>query len=75
MDYQMITRSADFQTYLDGVVAVDPRRAALLPGVRDEMQATFARLGRKTADGIELPQPCVAYHFQKAGSTDRASRG
>lgn len=75
IDYEMITRSADFQTYLDGVVAVDPRRTALLPGARDEMQATFARLGRKTADGIELPQPCVAYHFQKAGSAACAPQG
>lgn len=75
VDYEMITRSADFQTYLEGVVAVDPRRAALLPEVRDEMQATFDRLGRKIADGVELPQPCVAYHFQKAGSAARTPQG
>lgn len=66
-DYTTERSTPDFQTYLDATIAVDPRRAEKLPSVRAEMEAAFQRFGRKSADGVVLDQPCVAYHFQKAG--------
>lgn len=64
-DYTTQRKTPDFKTYLQGIVAVDPRRGDKLSAVRDVMQATFERLGEKTEDGVLLEQPCVAYHFEK----------
>ncbi len=64
-EYAIMRATADFESYLEGVIAVDPRRAERLPSGRAEMEASFARLGKKTEDGVLLEQPCVAYHFEK----------
>ena len=64
-EYTTEQATADFESYLDGIIAVDPRRAEHLSSVRSQMEASFSRLGRKTADGVLLEQPCVAYQFQK----------
>lgn len=66
-DYVTRRKTPDFETYLKGIVAVDPRRGAKLPAVRASMQAAFERLGEATEDGVLLEQPCVAYHFEKIG--------
>ncbi|MGI9418642.1 MAG: methyltransferase domain-containing protein [Geminicoccaceae bacterium] len=66
-EYAMAYRTADFETYLKGVIAVDPRRARLLPSVRGVMEEAFQRLGQPTDDGVLLEQPCVAYHLEKIG--------
>ena len=66
-EYAITQTTPDFETYLGGVIAVDPRRAAKLPGARARMEAAFERLGARTEDGVELEQPCVAYHFEKVG--------
>ena len=65
VSYAIGQTTPDFQSYLDSVIAVDPRRAEKLPEARSEMEAAFARLGVVTDDGILLEQPCVAYHFLK----------
>lgn len=67
ISYAIGQTTPDFQSYLDSIIAVDPRRAAKLPEVRAEMEAAFARLGVPTDDGILLEQPCVACHFSKIG--------
>ncbi|MDH3662035.1 MAG: hypothetical protein OEU92_18730, partial [Alphaproteobacteria bacterium] len=66
-EYAIEETTPDFDTYLAGIIAVDPRRARNLPETRAEMEATFERLGVRTEDGISLEQPCVAYHFEKIG--------
>ena len=67
VDYPIGRATPDFETYLESVIAVDPRRAEKLPEARAAMEAAFARLGVQTEDGILLEQPCVAYHFEKIG--------
>lgn len=67
VDYVMRRVIPDFQAYLDGMIAVAPRRAEKLPDVRAGMQATFDRVGKPVDDGIMVEEPCVAYHFEKAG--------
>lgn len=65
VDYTMGLEFPDFDSYLAGMIAVDPRRAEKLPEVRAGMKAAFERLGKRTGDGIVLEEPCVAYHFEK----------
>jgi SAM-dependent methyltransferase len=67
VDYAIRRAVPDFESYLAGAVAVDPRRAEKLPPVRAEMEAVFERVGQRTDDGIVLEEPCVAYHFEKIG--------
>ncbi|MEL6961749.1 MAG: class I SAM-dependent methyltransferase [Pseudomonadota bacterium] len=67
LDYPISRTTPDFETYLNALIAVDPRRADRLPAVRAEMEAAFARLGKSTDGGMVLEQPCVAYHFEKIG--------
>lgn len=64
-DYAVSYKSANFESYLSDIIAVDPRRAEKLPAVRAGMAATFDRLGKKTEDGVLLEQPCIAYHFKR----------
>ena len=66
-EYAVAYKTADFETYLKGVVAVDPRRAKLLPSVHGVMEEAFQRVGQPTEDGVLLEQPCVAYHLEKIG--------
>lgn len=65
LDYKITRATPDFESYLSGMIAVDPRRAEKLPAVRAEMEAVFERVVRRTDDGIVLEEPCVAFHFQK----------
>lgn len=67
VDYPIGRATPDFESYVQGVIAVDPRRAHKLPVARAEMEAAFLKLGQATEDGIWLEQPCVAYHFEKIG--------
>jgi hypothetical protein len=64
-DYAISLRTPDFETFLDGIIAVDPRRAEKLPSVHSNLEAAFQRVANKTDDGFALDQPCVAHHFQK----------
>ena len=64
-DYAITQATPDFETYLESVIAVDPRRAEKLPEVRPMMEEAFNRLGKQADGGISLDQPCVAYHFEK----------
>jgi len=67
-DEYILTRCyGDFDVFIKTVVSVDPARAARLPSVMSDMEQRFHQLGRGTADGFELDQPCVAYHFALAG--------
>ncbi len=66
-DYSIALRTPDFETFLNGIIAVDPRRAEKLPSVRAKMEAAFKRVAEKTEDGFTLDQPCIAHHFVKAG--------
>lgn len=65
VDYAMARVIPDFESYLAGMIAVDPGRAEKLPAVRAEMEATFERVCKRGDDGILLEEPCVAYHFEK----------
>lgn len=65
IDYAMAFIVPDFEGYVFGMIAVDPRRAVKLPSVKSEMEAAFDRVGKRTDDGIALEEPCVAYHFEK----------
>jgi len=67
VNYVIEQTTPDFESYLDSVIAVDPRRAEKLPAARAEMEATFLRLSKPNDDGMLLEQPCVAYHFRKIG--------
>jgi SAM-dependent methyltransferase len=64
-DYAISLRTPDFETFLNGIIAVDPRRAEKLPSVRSNLEAAFHRVANKTDDGFTLDQPCVAHHFEK----------
>lgn len=64
-EYPISLRAPDFGTFLDGIIAVDPRRALKLPSVRAKMEAIFDRVAVKTEGGFTLEQPCVAHHFAK----------
>jgi SAM-dependent methyltransferase len=66
-DYSIGRATPDFDTYLQSIIAVDPRRAEKLPEAKAQMEAMFERLGERTEEGILLEQPCVAYHFEKIG--------
>jgi len=63
--YAISRRTPDFQTFLNGIIAVDPRRAEKLPSVRSNLEAAFHRVADKTEGGFTLTQPCVAHHFEK----------
>lgn len=65
LEYGINYKSADFQAFVDSIVAVDPRRAKALPAVRAKMEAMFHRVSERVEDGFLLEQPCVAYHFEK----------
>ncbi len=65
VDYAIRRATPNFESYLEGMIAVDPRRAEKLPMVRAEMQSIFERVGKRTVEGIFLEEPCVAYHFKK----------
>lgn len=65
VDYAIRRATPNFESYLEGMIAVDPRRAEKLPMVRAEMQSIFERIGKRTEEGIFLEEPCVAYHFEK----------
>ena len=67
LDYKITRVTPDFESYLSAMIAVDPRRAEKLPAVRDQMEATFERVVRRSEEGIVLEEPCVAYHFEKIG--------
>lgn len=67
VDYAIAYPTRDFESYLSGMIAVDPRRAERLPDVRAEMEAIFEKVVRRTDDGVVLEEPCVAYHFEKVG--------
>jgi SAM-dependent methyltransferase len=65
--YAIVLRTPDFETFLNRIIAVDPRRAEKLPAVQDRMKAAFHRAAVTTEDGFSLEQPCVAHHFIKVG--------
>lgn len=67
VDYRITRATPDFESYVSGMIAVDPRRAEKLPAVRAEMAAVFERVARRTDDGLVLEEPCVAYHFEAIG--------
>lgn len=67
VDYVIARKTPDFDSYLAAMIAVDPRRAEKLPAVREEMEAAFASVTRRTDDGVVLEEPCVAYHFERIG--------
>ena len=64
-EYPISLRAPDFATFLDSIIAVDPRRAEKLPLVQAKMEAVFDRVAVKTDDGFTLEQPCIAHHFTK----------
>lgn len=64
-DYAITLKTPDFQSFLDGIIAVDPRRADKLPDVREKMEAVFQRVAERTEAGFILAQPCIAHHFVK----------
>lgn len=61
--YAITMKAPDFETFLNRIVAVDPRRAEKLPSVREKMAAAFDRVAVKTDEGFTLEQSCVAHHF------------
>ena len=65
VDYAMALKVPDFDSYVDGMIAVDPRRALKLPSVREEMRVAFEKGAKRTDDGVLVEEPCVAYHFEK----------
>ncbi|MGI9493790.1 MAG: class I SAM-dependent methyltransferase [Geminicoccaceae bacterium] len=64
-EYAISLRTPDFETFLNGIIAVDPNRAEKLPSVRSDVEAAFHRVANKADDGFTLDQPCVAHHFKK----------
>ena len=64
-EYPISLRAPDFATFLDSIIAVDPRRAEKLPLVQAKMEVVFDRVAVKTDDGFTLEQPCIAHHFAK----------
>ena len=64
-EYVIPLRTPDFETFLNRIIAVDPRRAEKLPSVRSNIEAAFHRAASKTEDGFVLEQPCMAHHFKK----------
>lgn len=61
--YEITMKTPDFETFLNGIIAVDPRRAEKLPSVRRKMEAAFDRLAVRTDEGFTLETSCVAHHF------------
>ena len=66
-DYAISLKTPDFETFLKGIIAVDPRRAEKLPAARAGMEAAFRERATKVEDGYRLEQPCIAHHFVKVG--------
>jgi SAM-dependent methyltransferase len=64
-EYVLKRAFQDFDTFLKGIVFVDPERAFKLPAIRKEMQAAFHDNATVEKGRYQLYQPCVAYHFTK----------
>jgi SAM-dependent methyltransferase len=62
-DYTIPLKTPDFETFLRGIIAVDPRRAEKLPAARTGMEAAFRERAEAIEDGFRLEQPCIAHHF------------